>query len=231
MSMAEEVIMLVGGFGTRLQTVVPGVPKPLASVAGRPFLAWLLDAYAAAGMRRAILATGYRAEQVREFAGARWNDMEIAYSHEEEPLGTGGAVRQASSLVSGDGVHLINGDTFLRYSPVDLEKACRDAGTMAGVALAEVDEVSRYGAVEIVAGRVSLFSEKGGQGPGLINAGCYFLTVEALSCLPKRAAFSLETGFLHAQAEARQLTAFTATSGFIDIGVPEDYARAQELFA
>ena len=97
MSLATEVIVLVGGFGTRLQAVVADVPKPLAPVAGRPFLAYLLDAYAAAGMRRAILATGYRAEQVRAFAGTRWNGMEIAYSHEDSPLGTGGAIRQGTA--------------------------------------------------------------------------------------------------------------------------------------
>ena len=112
-----------------------------------------------------------------------------------------------------------------------LERVTHEAGAIAGVALAEVGDVSRYGAVEVAGGRISAFREKGGRGPGLINAGSYFLTAAALAALPAQEAFSLETAFLHPQAQEGGLAAFTATSGFIDIGVPEDYARAQELFA
>ena len=228
---AEEAIVLVGGLGTRLRAVVSDVPKPLAPVAGRPFLAWVLDQLAAGGIRRALLATGHMAATVEAAVGRQWSGMEVAYSVEDEPLGTGGAVRMAAARLLGDAVHVLNGDTFLRYSPHALDRATRAAGTIAGVALAEVGDVSRYGAVEVAHGKVSAFHEKSGRGPGLINAGSYFLTAAALDALPAQAAFSLETGFLHPQAAAGGLAAFTATSGFIDIGVPEDYARAQELFA
>lgn len=228
---AEEAIVLVGGLGTRLRAVVSDVPKPLAPVAGRPFLAWVLDQLAAGGIRRVLLATGHMAATVEAAVGRQWSGMEIAYSVEDAPLGTGGAVRLAAARLLGDAAHVLNGDTFLRYSPAALEQATRAAGAIAGVALAGVGDVSRYGAVEVADGMVSAFREKGGQGPGLINAGSYFLTAAALDALPAQAAFSLETGFLHPQAASGGLAAFTATSGFIDIGVPEDYARAQELFA
>lgn len=227
---ADEVIVLVGGLGTRLRSVVPDLPKPLAPVAGRPFLAWLLDAFAVAGMRRAILATGYRSELVEDAIGRRWQGMEVGYSHEDSPLGTGGAVRQAATRVAGDGVHLANGDTFLRYDPHALEAAARAAGCPMGIALARVDDIGRYGAVEVGAGKVAGFREKGGSGPGLINAGSYFLTAEALQRLPREAAWSFEERVLVPWSAEGKVAAFEATSGFIDIGVPEDYARAQLQF-
>jgi len=228
---AREVIVLVGGMGTRLRSVVADLPKPLAPIGSRPFLAYLLDAYAAAGMRRAILATGYRAEQIRAAIGSNWFGMEIAYSHEEAPLGTGGAIRQATQRVQGDGVHLANGDTFLRYAPAALEVVTRAGGAWMGVALAEVEDVGRYGAVEVEGGRVRAFREKGGQGGGLINAGSYFITSEGLSHLPGEQAYSFEERVLLPWAFEGRVAAFSDTREFIDIGVPEDYVRAQTVMA
>jgi D-glycero-alpha-D-manno-heptose 1-phosphate guanylyltransferase len=222
--------VLAGGLGTRLREVVPDLPKPLAPVAGRPFLAWLLDAFEQAGMRRAILATGYRSEAIEQTIGTDWGRMEVAYSREEQPLGTGGAIRQAAGLVRGDGVHLVNGDTFLRYDPRALEAATRACGCALGLALARVEDVGRYGAVEVAAGRVAGFREKGGAGPGLINAGSYFLATDGLGRLPGGPAYSFESCVLVPWSDAGQVAAFDRTSDFIDIGVPEDYARAQALF-
>ncbi|WP_028919452.1 sugar phosphate nucleotidyltransferase [Pseudoxanthomonas suwonensis] len=230
---AEEVIVLVGGLGTRLRQVVPDLPKPLAPVAGRPFLAWLLDAYADAGLRRVILATGYRSRQIEQAMGTSWRGMEVIYSVEQAPLGTGGAIRQALARVQGDGVHLANGDTFLRYDPVSLETATRNQGCDLGIALAEVDDVARYGAIEVASGRVMGFREKGGHGPGLVNAGSYFLAADGFERLPSLdgAGWSFEECVLRPWSEAGKVAAFDETSDFIDIGVPEDYARAQRLFS
>ena len=228
---ADEVILLAGGLGTRLRAEVPDVPKPLAPVAERPFLLWLLDAYAAAGMRRVILAIGYRGEQIASLVGDAWCGMTIAYSREETPLGTGGAVVQAAALVQGEGVHLANADTYLRYSPSALEVATRQQDALLGVALASVPDVGRYGAVDVAAGRVVGFREKGGHGDGLINAGSYFLTREGLAALPRRRAYSFEEQVLLPWSRAGRLAAFTATSAFMDIGVPEDYRRAQTVLA
>src|SRR5690606_36931271 len=137
---ADQAIVLAGGFGTRLREVVADLPKPMAPVAGRPFLAWLLDSLAVAGLRKVVLATGYMADTIEQFAGASWNGMALAYSREEEPLGTGGAVRLALGQVDpGMGVHVVNGDTFLRYSPGALEAAAATAGVEAGIALAHID--------------------------------------------------------------------------------------------
>ena len=227
---ADEAIVLAGGFGTRLRGVVDDVPKPLAPVAGRPFLAWLLDRLAAGGMRRCILATGYLSELIEQRIGTRWQGMDIAYSLEPEPLGTGGAIRLAASRLHGDAAHVLNGDTWLEYEPAALEDAACAAGASMAIALARVEDVTRYGAVEIDHRRVTGFREKGEAGPGWINAGCYFLGAEALAALPARDAFSFEQDVLQPRVQAGVVAAFTATAGFIDIGVPEDYTRAQLQF-
>ena len=231
MKAADEAIILAGGLGTRLRGVVDGVPKPLAPVAGRPFLAWLLDRLAAGGIRRCILATGYLADSIATEIGARWLDMEIVHSAEVEPLGTGGAIRLASRQLLGDGVHVLNGDTWLEYSPAALQKAATDAGLPMSIALAHVGDVQRYGAVEVENERAIGFLEKGQSGGGWINAGCYFLGPDVLAAWPEGTSFSFETEVLQPRVAAGGVAAFRETSGFIDIGVPSDYARAQVIFA
>lgn len=231
MHTTEEAIVLVGGRGTRLRSVVPDLPKPLAPVAGRPFLAWLLDRLANGGMRRVVLAAGFRAEQIQALIGTRWLTMEVAYSIEDQPLGTGGAVRRATKMLQGTAVHLLNGDTFLDYDCHALALATRRLGASVGMTLARVDDVARYGAIECDQGRVVGFREKGEAGSGLINAGSYFLTARALEALPDQVPCSFETEVLAPMVRAGEVAAFDTTAGFIDIGVPEDYLRAQTLFA
>ncbi|BCT91854.1 D-glycero-D-manno-heptose 1-phosphate guanosyltransferase [Lysobacter helvus] len=232
----DEAIVLVGGLGTRLRSVVSDVPKPLAPVAGRPFLAWVLDHLVDAGLARIILAVGYRGELVEQAIGARWRtasgaSADIVYARESEPLGTGGAVRNAAAQLAGDAVHVVNGDTFLRYSPAALERATREAAAMLGIALAHVPDAARYGAVVIEDDLVRGFQEKGRGGPGWINAGCYFLAPAALAALPADPVFSFEEAVLAPAAQTGRVAAHTQTEGFIDIGVPDDYLRAQSLFA
>lgn len=223
--------MLAGGFGTRLRSVVSDVPKPLAPVAGRPFLAWMLDRLAAAGMRRIVLATGYMADEVAATMGERWRGMQLAYSVEIRPLGTGGALRSAKALLQGDAVHVLNGDTWLDYDMAELERGTLRGGADLGMALAHVDDLARYGSVDLNDGRVQGFHEKGQLGAGYINAGCYFLTARALAALPAQETYSFEEKVLSTLAGADRVAGYVDTRGFIDIGVPEDYQRAQALFA
>jgi D-glycero-alpha-D-manno-heptose 1-phosphate guanylyltransferase len=226
---SEEAIVLVGGFGTRLRSLVSDVPKPLAPVAGRPFLAWVLDSLSSQGIRRVILGAGYMADKVEQVIGQSWNGMDIVYSIEEEPLGTGGAVRQACGFLQGSDVHVINGDTFVRYAPNGLSAAVREKGAALGVVLAPMGDVARYGAVERDGDLVSAFLEKGRAGPGYINAGCYYLTDAAIAALPTLEKFSLESDFLVPQVQAGHVLGYSNADGFIDIGVPEDYLRAQTM--
>ena len=225
----EEAIVLVGGFGTRLRSLVSDVPKPLAPVAGRPFLAWILDNLASQGTRRVVLGAGYMADKVEEAVGRSWNGMEIVYSIEDEPLGTGGAVRQACGFLLGSDVHVLNGDTFVRYDTSGMAASVRESGAMLGVLLAPMEDIARYGAVERDGEMVSAFLEKRRAGPGYINAGCYYLTDAAIAALPARKKFSLETDFLVPQVDAGRVLGYGAADGFIDIGVPEDYLRAQAM--
>ncbi|MGX5730464.1 nucleotidyltransferase family protein [Pseudoxanthomonas beigongshangi] len=228
--MSREVIILAGGLGTRLREVVHDLPKPLAPVAGRPFLAWLLDRMVDEGVEHVVLATGYLADRIESALGHSWRGVPLTYAVETQPLGTGGAVRNAVTMTGENGVHIINGDTYLRYSLEALESSTRSAGMNIGMALAEVDDTSRYGAVGVDRGRVKKFAEKGTSGPGLINAGCYYLDDHAIKQLPERSSFSLERDFLESAVDGIGIAAYRDTSGFIDIGIPVDYARAQQLF-
>lgn len=224
-----EAIILVGGFGTRLRPLVSDVPKPLAPIRGRPFLAWLLDRVAREGVARTVLATGYLSSLIEDAIGRDWQGMRIDYSVESEPLGTGGAIRLAASRLERGAAHVLNGDTYLEYAMSDFASAVEASGCAMGIALAQVDNVCRYGAVATRGDRVAAFREKGPHGPGLINAGSYYLTARAFAELPDEAAFSFETRVLSRSVEREGVHAFTATSSFIDIGVPEDYLRADDV--
>lgn len=228
--MTDEAIILVGGLGTRLRAMVSDVPKPLAPVGGRPFLAWMLDMLDHRGLSRIVLAAGYRADAVKEAIGTKWGRMSIEYSIETAPLGTGGAIRRACQRIHGRGVHVLNGDTFLQYDPAALERCVQSTGCQIGMAVASVTDTARYGAVVLDGQIVSGFTEKGVRRPGYINGGAYFLTREAMARLPAKAAYSFEDAVLLPAVEMAQACGYTETSAFIDIGVPEDYVRAQGMF-
>lgn len=226
-----EAIILAGGFGTRLRGVVDDVPKPLAPVAGRPFLAWLLDALAGQGLHRTVLATGYLGEQIEAALGQAWRGMQLVYSREPAPLGTGGAIALALKAIDGDGCFVLNGDTWLELDYAAFGRAVADAGARLGVALAEVPDVARYGAVHVEQDRLMDFEEKGASDAGFINAGVYWMQRELLEGFSSGTAFSFERDVLVPSVSSEPVVGYTDTHGFIDIGVPEDYQRAQQLFA
>ena len=228
--MTDEAIVLAGGLGTRLRSMVDDVPKALAPVAGRPFLAWLLDALAIQGLRRVVLATGYLGDQVEEALGATWRSMALAYSREARPLGTGGAIALALRRLEGDTCFVLNGDTWLQLNYAMFDAEMKAAGCLLGLALARVDDVTRYGAVHLDRARVTGFAEKGASGPGYINAGVYRIARSLADDFPVTGAFSFERDVLVPTAARGDAAAFTQTDGFIDIGVPEDFRRAQSVF-
>lgn len=220
-----EAIVLAGGFGTRLRQLVPGMPKPMAPVAGRPFLEILLASLASKGVRRVVLSLGYMAEKVMDHFGDHYEGLELIYEVEVVPLGTGGALRQALPRCHADHVFVFNGDTFL-----DLEMSMLEMDWQKNhepiIVAREVQDTSRYGRLETVNGYATGI-EKGVPGLGLINAGCYVLPVVILNDFPLGEFFSFEDDFL-AKAMSKQRFDLVVTNGrFIDIGVPEDYARAQ----
>lgn len=226
-----QAIILAGGLGTRLRTVLPDLPKPMAPVAGRPFLAHVLDALVDAGFESAVLAVGYRYEAIRHHFGATYRGMRLAYSVEASPLGTGGAIRLAADRTAADPVFVLNGDTYLELDYSAMLAAHRAASTQLGVAVCEVPDVGRYGSLEVEAGRIVGFREKGRSGPGLINAGTYLLSAGLMAHIPAGRPHSFEQELLMPMVAELHPLAFVTRGLFIDIGVPEDYARAQALFA
>ncbi len=226
----REAIILVGGLGTRLRPVVRDLPKPLAPVAGRPFLAWLLDRLAAAGLTRVVLATGQLGHLVEAAIGPRHGGLEVLYAPEEQPLGTGGALLAALPRTTGERVFALNGDTWLE---ADLGALAAHAPAADLVFAARpVADRSRYGSVALEGGRMVGLHGKGETGPGLINAGLYLLRrgllggLRTARSLPP--AFSFEREVLE-RPGSLDIRAVPVDGRFIDIGTPEDFAAAQTL--
>lgn len=222
----REAIILAGGFGTRLRTVVSDVPKPMAPVAGRPFLAYLLDDLVRQGYRHVVLATGYMHEKVEEYFGHHYHDLAIDYAHEATPLGTGGAIVNALQHCTEERVTVLNGDTFFRIDH-DLMLNADDPSCRLMIVLRHVPDAGRYGSVEVdPQGLITAFREKDpSAGAGLINGGIYRLDRTLLAPWPVGQPFSFEKDVLQPLRET--FRAYVSDTYFIDIGVPEDYARAQ----
>jgi D-glycero-alpha-D-manno-heptose 1-phosphate guanylyltransferase len=228
----QEAIILAGGFGTRLREAVPDLPKPLAPIQGVPFLSILLRQLAEQGVQHVVLSVGYKAEMIRAAMGTYHAGISLSYVVEDEPLGTGGGIRLALEAVEGDHALVLNGDTYLTLNLSRMEALWHDHRQPVMVGR-EVPDTARYGRLRTLQREgqeyVIGFLEKGASGPGLINAGAYLLPRDLLAAFPAGKAFSFEQDYLaHAVMESPMLLA-RAEGLFIDIGVPEDYARAQSL--
>lgn len=223
-----EAIVLAGGFGTRLRQVVADVPKPMAPIAGRPFLEILLGSLARKGFARVVLSLGFMAEKISDHFGARFAKMDIAYVVEDTPLGTGGATRLAATACTQDHVFVFNGDTYLDLEVELLERQWQ-AKRHPIVVGRQVPDTARYGRLVVDGGRITCFAEKGIAGSGLINAGCYVLATDALARFPLSQPFSIETDYLVPEVARATVEVFVTDGVFIDIGIPEDYTRAQTL--
>ncbi len=220
-------ILLAGGAGTRLRGVVSDVPKPLAAVAGRPFLSYLLDLLEARGITDIVLSVGYMRDVIMDRYRNRHGRIAITYAVEEQPLGTGGGLRNALTQVDGFPVFACNADTFLDLDYGAMLAAHEDSGVALSVAVRPVDDVGRYGRARVEDGRIAAFEAGGKPGAGLINAGVYLFGENLLATESPAPAFSFERDFLEARCTALRPAAFVTDGYFIDIGVPEDYWRAQ----
>jgi D-glycero-alpha-D-manno-heptose 1-phosphate guanylyltransferase len=225
-----ECVVLAGGKGTRLRSVVSDLPKCMAPVAGRPFLAWLLDDLREASFDHIILSLGYKHEAVEAWVATRPDRDSITCVVEEEPLGTGGGVRLALRQAREDAVFILNGDTFFGVDYPAMQAFHRQSGAQATLALKPLRDFDRYGEVTLDGeGRIAAFREKRPCAEGLINGGVYLLQRDALAEMPER--FSLEKDYFEPKAESAGLAGFRSEGYFIDIGIPADYARAQRDFA
>ncbi|MCC7261006.1 MAG: nucleotidyltransferase family protein [Candidatus Latescibacteria bacterium] len=227
----QEAVILVGGRGSRLRSVVDDRPKPMAPVLGKPFLEWLILYLKSQGMARIVLATGYRGEMVHEYFGDGdpW-DIEISYSQENEPLGTGGALRLALEKTTTEQVIVLNGDSFCSFDLQKLSHVFMVNHADAVMLLVEMNDCDRFGSVEIDEdGRIMGFCEKSTRtGRGLINAGIYLLSRSCVESLPKGKYLSLEQNVFPDLVHKR-FYSLTEGGPFIDIGTPESYAMAAEF--
>jgi len=225
--------VLAGGLGTRLKPRFGDLPKALAPLGGRPFLTHVLEWLRGHGVRDAVLCVGYAADRLR----AEWGDgsslgMVLRYSTESEPLGTGGALRQAAPWVDGPAL-VLNGDTLLSCDPWALERTRWECGAIGALALYEVADPRGRGRVECAAdGRILRFVEKDplNRGPALVNGGLYAFSPALWRHLPEGRS-SLERDVLPALAAAGTLRGASVAGEFFDIGTPEEWERAERRFA
>jgi len=224
--------ILVGGMGTRLRSAVSDRPKPLAEIHGRPFLAYLLDQLAVAGVRDVVMCSGYRANQVEAAFGNQYRSLILRYSRETEPLGTAGALRKALPFLTSDTVLVLNGDSMCEC---DLQGFWGSHVTHQGrisLVLTWIDDISRYGQVRMDdKGCITQFLEKDATrtGPGWINAGIYLLPRRVIAEIPEGKAASLERDIFPSWT-GDGLSGYQSTGRFIDIGTPESYQAASQFF-
>ncbi|MBA3660170.1 MAG: NTP transferase domain-containing protein [Gammaproteobacteria bacterium] len=221
-----QAIILAGGFGTRLKTVVSDVPKPMAPIQSKPFLAYLLDYLHAMEFKQIVLSVHHMSEVIQAYFQNNYRGMTITYAFENEPLGTGGAIVHALKSVRQDEpTWVLNGDTFLALDYKAMYQQHRNSPLT--LALQKVQDASRYGNVATHENQIIEFQEKGAVMPGLINAGVYLLHPTLFTAFSLPPIFSFEQDFLQPLITSIKPQAFIVNQYFIDIGIPEDYQRAQ----
>jgi len=226
----QTALVLCGGLGTRLRSVIGDLPKVLAPVAGRPFLDYVLGYLRDQGISNLILCTGYDARHVHEFCqnGMQWN-MRITYSQESEPLGTGGAIKHAERWIDSDPFWVLNGDSLANADLARQERYHREKNAQITLALVETDARNRFGSVILRGdGAVREFAEKSAEGCGLVSAGIYLMNRSVLDVIPPAHPVSLEFD-VFPRFVGKGLFGLVAPGPLIDIGTPESYAAAQAL--
>jgi D-glycero-alpha-D-manno-heptose 1-phosphate guanylyltransferase len=230
--LSDEIIVLAGGLGTRLQSVVSDLPKCMAPVNGKPFLAYVINYFQQQGISNFIFSLGYKYETIIDYLSEFLiNDSRFTfrYSIEEEPLGTGGAIKKACALANNENVFITNGDTLFNADTLLLKNFHYIKKADCSIALKPMKNFSRYGVIELNEDdSIKNFSEKKYYESGLINGGLYMLNIYKFlgETLPEK--FSFETDYLEKYYDKRSMFGLIQDEYFIDIGIPEDYERANK---
>jgi D-glycero-alpha-D-manno-heptose 1-phosphate guanylyltransferase len=224
----KEAIILAGGLGTRLRSVLPDLPKCMAPINGRPFLSYIVDYYRQQGIEKFIFSLGYKHGVISAWLKEQYPSLPVEYVIENEPLGTGGAIQLAVEKAKGKDIFILNGDTFFE---VDLEALAlfhkRNASACT-LSLKPMKNFERYGVVETEEdGRIKSFKEKAQYREGLINGGVYILNTGRFRQQKRPDKFSFEKDYLEIFFSAMPMYGFVQNGYFIDIGIPEDFERAQ----
>ncbi|MBI5641255.1 MAG: nucleotidyltransferase family protein [Nitrospirae bacterium] len=230
--LCKEAIILAGGLGTRLRAILPDLPKPMADINGRPFLSYLIDFLADKGMERILLSVGYKYEVILNYFGRHYGHIELEYVIEDRPLGTGGAIRESMKKVMGEDAVVLNGDTFFQ---IDLDRLLAfhaEKRSLLTLAVKPMHDFDRYGTVIVNEDRVTGFEEKSFRSFGYINGGIYVINKGISEYFQRfEGNFSFETDFLQNCPGEVDVFAYCDKGYFIDIGIPEEYGRAQRELA
>lgn len=224
-----EAIILAGGMGTRLRSLVKDIPKPMADIAGSPFLSYLLQYCSENGVNHVVLAVGYKHEIIQDQYGKQFQNIKISYSVEDEPLGTGGAILKASKLCFTDEVLILNGDSIIQADLSDFLIAHRQSDSDFTIIGKEMSNFDRYGTLQIEGTRVIGFEEKKWKERGVINSGVYCLNLLKFNTLTFPLKFSFELDFIEVYVNQWSFNHWKSDGFFIDIGIPEDYLKAQKM--
>lgn len=228
----KEAIILAGGLGTRLRSAVPDLPKCMAPVAGKPFLWYVLNYCKEQGIERIILSLGFKHEVIEDYIQSAGFDFEFVSSIETEPLGTGGAIKKACGFANEKTVVVLNGDTLFRANLQKVAAFHHMCGADCTLTLKPMKNFDRYGVVELNSNySISSFKEKQHYETGTINGGVYVLHAERFrnEALPE--IFSFEKDYLEQYYHQRRMYGVVQDAYFIDIGIPEDFERAQKELA
>ena len=222
----KEAIILAGGFGTRLKSVIQEIPKPMASVNDAPFLEYLLKQLSLSGFSKVILSVGYKHEIISDYFGDSFESMHVDYCVEESPLGTGGAIALAMKQTAADNILVLNGDSILLASFDEFYNFHLTQKTPVSIALKAEKNFSRYGSVILDDHKIVRFEEKKHVAEGVFSTGIYWFSSSAKDYLLKLSTpFSVENEIFEKQIF--HLSGCVFHDYFIDIGVPEDYLQAQ----
>lgn len=232
--MLKEAIILAGGQGTRLKSVISDIPKPMAPIKNEPFLSYLLRQCAQNGIIHVILSVGYKHEIIQAHYANQYQGMKITYAIESEQLGTGGGIQYALSFCETNDVVILNGDSYFDINFSVFTALHRSKKSKFTMALKPMNNFDRYGSVAQEDGRVKAFNEKEFCKSGLINTGIYCISKEDFLAIGFNRKFSFEQAFLSQYVNQWDFLAHVEDAFFIDIGIPADYETAQnslpELF-
>jgi NDP-sugar pyrophosphorylase family protein len=222
-----DAVILCGGMGSRLRSVVDDRPKPMAEIGERPFLDILIDSFAEFGLRRFVLCAGYMSDIIRDYYGNQGGSREFVISEEYKPLGTAGAIKNAAELIHSDTFLVANGDSFCSADLAAFHDFHSARNASMSMVVIETKNTGDCGLVSLDdSQRIIGFEEKNQQSQSrYINAGIYLFEKEALSLIPANASFSLERELVPKIIE-RGCYGFATASRLFDIGTPERFAAA-----
>ena len=227
--MIKEAIILAGGLGTRLRSMVADIPKCLAPVAGRPFLYYVIEHLLKQGIDKFIFSVGFKYEMIESWLNEEYPLLFAQFAIEHEPLGTGGAIKLACSFATEKNVLVVNGDTLYKLDVKKLDAFHHMCGADCTISLKPMQDFNRYGVVQLNKDHsIASFKEKQQYKQGLINAGVYAMNVNSFlqEDLPQK--FSFENDYLEKFYLQRKMFGIVQDEYFIDIGIPEDYKKAGE---